>query len=130
MARGWGLGLGPLAVLACLPGEHHDLGLIAFGLVLRERGWRIVYLGTDAPVATVAEVSARSQPDIVVLSAVSPDRLVPVQSKLDELAQGQRLALGGAAAQVEATHADGIMRLSGDLVAEAVSLTALESRAH
>src|SRR5436190_11197500 len=26
MARGWGSGLGPLAVLACLPGEQHDLG--------------------------------------------------------------------------------------------------------
>ena len=28
-------GIGPTAVLACLPGEHHDLGLIAFGLALR-----------------------------------------------------------------------------------------------
>ena len=36
-----GAGRGPLAVLACPPGELHDLGLIAFGLVLRERGWRI-----------------------------------------------------------------------------------------
>jgi DNA-binding transcriptional MerR regulator len=129
IARGWGLGLGPLAVLACLPGEQHDLGLIAFGLVLRERGWRIVYLGPDAPVETVAEVSARSQPDLVVLSSVSPDRLAPVRSKLAELAQRQRLALGGAAAQDGATDADGLLRLRGDLVAEAVSLTALESRA-
>jgi hypothetical protein len=30
-----GLGVGPAAVLACLPGEQHDLGLIAFGLALR-----------------------------------------------------------------------------------------------
>ena len=42
-------GSGPLAVLACLPGEQHDLGLIAFGLALRARGWRIVYLGADTP---------------------------------------------------------------------------------
>ena len=40
LARGWGLGLGPTAVLACLPAEQHDLGLIAFGLALRSRGWR------------------------------------------------------------------------------------------
>ncbi len=38
LARGWGRGLGPLALLACLPGEQHDLGLIAFGLALRSRG--------------------------------------------------------------------------------------------
>ena len=25
LARGWGRGLGPLALLACLPGEQHDL---------------------------------------------------------------------------------------------------------
>ena len=49
LARGWGLGVGPLAVLACLPGEQHDLGLIAFALVLRARGWRIVYLGAGRP---------------------------------------------------------------------------------
>jgi MerR family transcriptional regulator, light-induced transcriptional regulator len=129
MARGWGLGLGPLAVLACLPGEQHDLGLIAFGLVLRERGWRIVYLGTDAPIDTIAEVSARSQPDLVVLSAVSPERLALVRGRLGELAQHQRLAVGGGAAQDDEDSADGILRLSGDPVAEAARVTALESRA-
>ncbi len=41
IARGWGLGIGPTAILACLPGEQHDLGLIAFGLALRAQGWSI-----------------------------------------------------------------------------------------
>ena len=63
LARGWGLGLGPAAVLACLPGEQHDLGLIAFGLALRARGWRIVYLGPDAPIETVEDVSRRLEPE-------------------------------------------------------------------
>ena len=49
LARGWDEGRGPRAILACLPGEQHDIGLIAFGLVLRRQGWRIVYLGQDAP---------------------------------------------------------------------------------
>ena len=40
LARGWGRGAGPRALLACPEGERHDLGLIAFGLALRERGWR------------------------------------------------------------------------------------------
>src|SRR5262249_20066340 len=38
LARCWGRGLGPRALLACAPGEQHDLGLIAFGLALRARG--------------------------------------------------------------------------------------------
>ena len=53
LARGWGRGLGPLALLACLPGEQHDLGLIAFGLALRARGWRVAYLGPDTPLDTL-----------------------------------------------------------------------------
>ena len=31
LARGWDRGAGPRALLACAPGEQHDLGLIAFG---------------------------------------------------------------------------------------------------
>jgi len=41
LARGWGRGLGPLALLACAPAEQHDLALIAFGIALRSRGWRV-----------------------------------------------------------------------------------------
>ena len=37
VARGWDLGDGPRAVLACPAGERHDLGLVAFGLALRGR---------------------------------------------------------------------------------------------
>ena len=34
LARGWDRGAGPRALLACAPGEQHDLALIAFGLAL------------------------------------------------------------------------------------------------
>src|SRR5581483_7693871 len=54
LARHWGRGGGPLATLACAPGERHDIGLIAFGLVLRSHGWRILFLGADTPIATLA----------------------------------------------------------------------------
>src|SRR3954468_8105077 len=67
LARGWGLGFGPVAVLACLPGEQHDLGLIAFGLALRAQGWRIVYLGPDTPIETIEDASRRVEPSLVVL---------------------------------------------------------------
>src|SRR3954451_7605747 len=65
IARGWGVGIGPAAVLACLPGEQHDLGLIAFGLALRAHGWRIVYLGPDAPIKTIEDVCRRLHPNLV-----------------------------------------------------------------
>src|SRR4051794_5223191 len=84
IARGWGVGIGPAAVLACLPGEQHDLGLIAFGLALRARGWRIVYLGPDTPIETVDDVSRALQPSLVALSAVSDERVPPSVEPLRE----------------------------------------------
>ena len=125
LARGWGLGLGPTAVLACLPGEQHDLGLIAFGLALRSRGWRIVYLGSDSPIETVEEVSRQLDPSLVVLTAVSSERVEPVVTQLRALAGRHRLALAGAAAGNAALEGSGALALSGDPVAEAARVTTL-----
>lgn len=126
MARGWGLGIGPAALLACLPGEQHDLGLIVFGLALHARGWRIFYLGTDSPIDTVDETSRRLDPAVVVLSAVIPDRVTPVVEQLRALAAEQRLALAlGGGAPVEGLESDGVLMLTGDPLAEAARMTTL-----
>jgi MerR family transcriptional regulator, light-induced transcriptional regulator len=130
LARGWGLGLGPTAVLACLPGEQHDLGLIAFGLALRSRGWRIVYLGPDSPIDTVADVTRRIEPSLAVLTAVSPERVRPALPKLRELAKRHRLALGGAAAADSTLEGSGILALTGDPTAEAARVSTLISSGH
>ena len=123
LARGWGQGLGPVAVLACLPGEHHDLGLIAFGLALRARGWRIVYLGPDTPIETVEEVSRDLEPSLVVLSAVSDERVRPAVGQLRELAGRRRLALGGAAAACGLLESDDVLILDGDPIEAAAQVS-------
>lgn len=125
LARGWGLGLGPVAVLACLPGEQHDLGLIAFGLALRSRGWRIVYLGPDSPIDTVADVSGQIDPSLVVLNTVSRERIRPVLPKLRALARHHRVALGGAGAEDPALKKSRILALTSDPAAEAARATTL-----
>jgi MerR family transcriptional regulator, light-induced transcriptional regulator len=125
LARGWGLGLGPAALLACLPGEQHDIGLIAFGLALRSRGCRIVFLGSDAPLETVAEASDQLDASVVVLSAVSSERVKPVLSELRELAARRELAIGGAAAQNDTLKESGVLALGGDPIAEAARLTTI-----
>jgi DNA-binding transcriptional MerR regulator len=130
LARGWGLGLGPVALLACLPGEQHDLGLIAFGLALRSRGWRIVYLGPDSPIDTVADVSRQLEPSLVVLNAASGERVRPVLPKLRSLARRHRLALGGRAAQDDTLERSGILALSGAPTAEAARVTTLVASGH
>jgi DNA-binding transcriptional MerR regulator len=123
LARGWGLGLGPTAVLAGLPGEQHDLGLIGFGLALRARGWRIVYLGPDSPIDTVAEASRAVEPELVVLTSVDAARVRPVAQALRDLAQRHRVAVGGAAASDSTLRGHGILPLTDDPTVEAARIT-------
>ncbi len=125
LARGWGLGFGPVAVLACLPGEQHDLGLIAFGLALRARGWRIVYLGTDTPIDTIEETSRQLDPSLVVLNAVTDESVRLLVTQLRALAGRHRLALGGAGARNGALEATGVLALTGDPIAAATDVTTL-----
>ena len=124
LARGWGRGLGPPIVLACAPGEQHDLGLIAFGLALRGRGWRVVYLGADTPLASVADAANASAAVFVVVSAVTPERFREHREELRSLGRKRRLCLGGTGAGEAALDVDAEI-LSGDPVEEAERLTAL-----
>jgi MerR family transcriptional regulator, light-induced transcriptional regulator len=117
LARGWGRGAGRRALLACPEGEWHDLGLIAFGLALRGRGWRIDYLGPDTPVDSLAEAARRTDPSVVVLSAVRPEPLEPIAA----LASRHRVAIAGAGATTASVQ--GVERLTDDPVTEAERLT-------
>ena len=124
LARGWGRGLGPQAVLACAPGEEHDLGLIAFGLALRSHGWRIAYLGGNTPIDTVAAAAGSLDPSLVVVSAVTGERIRPIASELEALSRRHRLAIGGAGAEDSDTAAVGALELSNDPVVEAERVSA------
>lgn len=126
LARGWGRGVGPTGLLACLPGEQHDLGLIAFGLALRSHGWRVAYLGADTPVDTLERAAAAVEPAFVVVSATSDERIAPVASQLKRLARRYRVGLGGSAAAGEEASRLGVLDLRGDPIAEAERIAGLE----
>jgi DNA-binding transcriptional MerR regulator len=126
LARGWGRGVGPVALLACLPGEHHDLGLIAFGIALRSHGWRIAYLGSDTPLDTLERAAEAVEPAFIVVSATSDERIAPVVLQLKALARRYRVGLGGAAAAAADTKRLGVLDLRGDPVAEAERIAGLE----
>jgi DNA-binding transcriptional MerR regulator len=101
LARGWNRGPGRRVVLACPPGEHHTLPLVCFGLVLRSRGWRNVYLGADSPAGTVLMAATTVDADVIVLAAVTPDRYASIAPELREIARKRRLVLAGAGATDE-----------------------------
>jgi MerR family transcriptional regulator, light-induced transcriptional regulator len=122
LGRGWGQGVGPRAVLACPPGEQHELGLLCFGLALRERGWRITYLGAETPLIDISEALGELSPVIVVLTAVTPQRFLGSADEIRDLAARARVALGGAGASQALAGTLGAESLEGDAVSAASSL--------
>ncbi len=122
MARGWGGGDGPSALLACPPGEFHDLGLIGFGLVLRERGWRITFLGSDTPIESILTCAEEMEPDVVVAFAMRRELLEAVEGDLIELASGSRLMLAGTEPDEDFASRVGAGRLIGDPIEAARSV--------
>jgi DNA-binding transcriptional MerR regulator len=125
LSRLWGRGGGPLAALACPPGERHDIGLIAFGLLLRTYGWRVLFLGADTPVSTLGEAVATTEPRLVVVASMDGALLEAVGTELRRLARAAPLVLSGAGASAELCARLRVDRLDGDVVAAAATAAAL-----
>jgi DNA-binding transcriptional MerR regulator len=119
LAQGWGQGRGPGAVLACLPGEHHELGLLAFGVALRRRGWRITYLGTDSPIGAVADIARTVQPAAVVLLSINPDGFLDHAPEIEKLAGQVPVMIAGPGATPEAARRTRTQVLAQDPVSAA-----------
>lgn len=117
LARGWDAGGGPRAVLACPSGERHDLGLLAFGIALRGRGWRITYLGADTPWESLREsVSALAPAAVVLAMTVDTD----ARAVGDGIGDATRMvAIGGRAASPALAERLGAELLDCDPVAAA-----------
>jgi MerR family transcriptional regulator, light-induced transcriptional regulator len=119
LGRGWGHGHGPLAILACVPGELHDIPLLAFGIVLNRNGWRIGYLGANTPLDDVVRMAGTERPDLVVLTATTPERLEGLDEDLARLGRVAPLALAGAGATPAVVDAVGARLLTDDPVTAA-----------
>jgi DNA-binding transcriptional MerR regulator len=122
LARGWDHGFGPRAVLACAPGELHEIGLLCFGLTLRARGWRITYMGADTPIQCIAAKLADEPPSITVVAAVTRERFEESLPILRRVARRHRMAIGGAGADVALARRIGAEYLGQDPVSAAVAV--------
>ena len=124
LARGWGMGGGPRAILACPPDELHDLALLIFGIVLNRNGWRVDYFGASTPVDELARAVDRSRPDLIVVAATATDRFSGILTELSKLASVAPLAIAGSGATQQMADQIGAHLLSGDPV------TAAQHRGH
>lgn len=128
LARGWEQGDGRTVLLACAPGELHDLPLIMFGLALRAWGWRVAFLGGDTPIESLGEAAERLDPALVVVSSVVRSHLRSAARGLSHLARNRSVAVAGGGASERLAEEIGCAFLPGDPVAAATTAADLAIR--
>jgi methanogenic corrinoid protein MtbC1 len=85
-----------LIVTASPPEEFHSFSLLLVALLLRRRGWNVLHLGADVPLARLEQTRAAQRPDLVISAA----QQLPTAATMLEMArrlhsQGIAMAYGG-----------------------------------
>lgn len=62
---------GPMLLIACLPGEYHEVGMMMFTLSVLDKGYRALVLGANVPLAQIPLVLRQRPCEGIVLSASS-----------------------------------------------------------
>lgn len=105
---------GPLAVLACMPGERHEFGLMATTIALGRLGWRTCYLGASTPTAELVHSCRTLEPDVVILSAHRTTAFAAQAPALRRLAETTPVLLAARGATEEVAGLCHASVLTGD----------------
>jgi DNA-binding transcriptional MerR regulator len=100
-----GGGVHGVAVLACAPGERHELGLMMATIALRRDGWKVVYLGADAPLADALALAEAMSARVLGLSVATAAPADALEAGLRAgTPKGVSLVVGGAGATGALAH--------------------------
>ncbi|MCW8885508.1 MAG: B12-binding domain-containing protein, partial [Motiliproteus sp.] len=75
---------GRTALLSCVEGNHHQLGLRMVSDALETKGWEVNYLGADTPTNDLIKHIDKVSPDTLALSVSMPYQLLEL-TKLTEI---------------------------------------------
>lgn len=108
------------AVLACAPGERHELGLLMLAAMLCADGWGVAYLGAETPIDDALSFAAAAQARLLCVSVTMPQH---IEELVDGLARrprdGLHVIVGGAVASRDLARLAGA-RYVGDSAGQAV----------
>ncbi len=94
-------------VAACAPGEWHEIGLIMVAILLRLRGWNVIYLGANTSLERLGETIAGLEPNMLLFSATTRaagENLTGLNQVLADIPDPKPvIGLGGQAFQTEPT---------------------------
>jgi DNA-binding transcriptional MerR regulator len=90
---------GASVVVACPPGEEHDIAALAVAYQCRVRGCRVYYLGANVPIAALVKLCREVKPDLTILSfpiVRSEDKVTElIQALVQDVSILSDLAVGG-----------------------------------
>jgi DNA-binding transcriptional MerR regulator/methylmalonyl-CoA mutase cobalamin-binding subunit len=97
---------GPLILLAGLPGEYHEIGLLLFALAAHDSGYRVLPLGANMPLKELAAVAEKKGCDAIVLSgAIEPSKDTLTRGLPELVASGVAPVLIGGLSSIYACDA-------------------------
>jgi len=95
-------GVAPLVVVACGPGERHELGSLMLTLLLRDHGVHAVYLGADTPPSALAEAGTLPGTRVLVVTTMTlpsawrtAEALIELSAQTRDDTTAARLAYSG-----------------------------------
>src|SRR5690606_31312614 len=93
-------------VVACAPGERHELGALMLAIMLRRAGLDVVYLGSDTPLEDLVDLTKNTEVAAVFLSAARPESVAALRKERSLLSRLESLlVLGGRGFEGEADDA-------------------------
>lgn len=76
---------GPRLLLACLPGDRHETGLLLFALAASDAGYRTILLGADMPLEELPAAAAKTGCKAIVLSGLIAPQARSLNKELPQL---------------------------------------------
>ena len=82
---------GTFGLVACAPGELHELGAMFLAIFLRRSGFRVVYLGQNVPLDSLLGMVRALHPDVVCISATRAETAAALYNLRDSLDKMQAM---------------------------------------
>jgi DNA-binding transcriptional MerR regulator len=124
-----GISRGRPLILACLPDEKHEIGLLVFALGALQRGYRVIYLGANMPLRQIMYVATQTRSAGIILAGRDVPDAAVVLADIEWLVKATPtpVFLGSHFADRfgEALNRMGAMVLGGDI---AMGLDRLDAR--
>ena len=112
---------GPRLMLACLPGDLHEIGLLLFALEACDHGFQTVLLGANMPLDELPAAVSKTKSEALVLSGVIEPRKSVIEEQLPRLVKRLSIPVffGGS---IAATHFDSLKKSGVHLIGKDIEM--------